>query len=108
MSNFSKLDKLYEEIYEPKLLPQDLLRNLSLKNYISVDFTNKDNWLQAITKCYLPNGQIATYAYTFNNQKLMKLEDISTKEPKILYDRQEEISKLKKELKLETSFSIVS
>ncbi|MGE6601482.1 hypothetical protein ACQKEY_07125 [Lysinibacillus fusiformis] len=109
MLNSLKLNKLYEEIYEPKLLPQDLLNNLSLKNYISVDFSKKDNFLQAVTKCYLANGQISTYVYTFNDLKLIKLvEKNSADQSTILYDRQVEINKLKKELISEENFTFVS
>lgn len=109
MINLSKLNQLYTEIYEPKLLPQDLLENLNLDNYISVNFINKDGNTQAFTKCYLTDGSIAEYVYTFIFSKLYRLEEIVSENNLIvLYDRESEILKLKEELISESKFSNVS
>lgn len=109
MITSSKINQLYSEMYEPKLLPQDLLENLQLDNYISVDFFKKNEYTQAVTKCYLSNGSIAEYLYTFLDLKLLRLEEVNTDNGSIiLYDRQTEIANLKKELLAETSLSIVS
>lgn len=109
MINSINFNKLYEEMYEPKLLPQDLLKNLELENYVSVDFSKSGNLLVGITKCILTNGKLATYIYTFSLNKLIKLEEkLNEDTVTILYDRQEEIKKLKKELKLDTTSKFVS
>ena len=109
MLTSSKINQLYTEMYEPKLLPQDLLDNLRLDNYISVDFLKNSECIQAVTKCYLPNGSVAEYLYTFNDLKLLRLEDITTKiSPIIIYDREQEILKLKKDLLADTDVSHAS
>lgn len=109
MINSSKLNQLYSEMYEPKLLPQDLLENLNLDNYISVNFTKSNGNTKAITKCHLPNGRIAEYVYTFRDSKLIRLEEMTSADNSIvLYDRETEIIKLKEELSLDTKFSLVS
>lgn len=105
-----KINQLYSEMYEPKLLPQDLLENLKLDNYISVNFLKEENGLtQATTRCYLSNGSIAEYLYTFSDLKLIRLEDITSENcTKIIYDRDTEISQLKNELLADLNFSNVS
>lgn len=109
MINSSKLNQLYSEIYEPKLLPQDLLENLNLDNYISVNFTKSNGNTKAITKCYLANGSIAEYVYTFRDSKLFRLEEMTSDNSSIvLYDRENEIIKLKEELTLDNKLSLVS
>ncbi|PIC59063.1 hypothetical protein CSV80_00640 [Sporosarcina sp. P12(2017)] len=110
MNYSSLLNKLYTEMYEPKLLPQDLLDNLSHKNYISVDFYKRDDLLIGNTKCYLANGVIGEYEYIFKDNKLIRLEAHNEKmNAEILYDRQEEISKLKNQLNTQlNNYSTVS
>lgn len=109
MNYSTLLSKLYVELYEPKLLPHDLLENLNLKNYISVNFSMRDGLTIGNTKCYLDNGSIGEFVYTFNENKLIRLEALSKNEqPKIIYDRQNEIIKLKTEINLHLNYSIVS
>lgn len=109
MNYTAKFNELYSEMYEPKLMPQDLLENLKLKNYISVNFSSQDEITFASTKCYLDNGDIAEYLYTFKELKLFRLENIFSDKPSIiLYDRETEIIKLKEELNISTSYSSVS
>lgn len=96
------VEKLYEELYEPKLLPQDLLSNLELQNYKSIKFKQEKNTTIAIVQCYLADGELATYNYFFNENKLDKLLKVNEGENNtILYDRSYEICKLRKKLKLE-------
>lgn len=109
MNYSSLLNKLYAEMYEPKLLPQDLLENINLKNYISVNFSQRNEMTIGNTKCYLSDGTIGEFVYTFNENKLIRLERLDKDElTVILYDRQKEIDKLKKEIALQPAPSIVS
>lgn len=108
MNYSSLMSKLYAELYEPKLLPQDLLENLNLKNYISVNFSVRDELTIGNTKCYLDDGSIGEFVYTFNKNKLVRLEALHKNEHTIIYDRQAEIDKLKSEIKHHLNYSIVS
>lgn len=99
---FSKelFEKLYEEVYSPKLTPKNLLDNMKLDNYHSVDFFKEDGVIIAITKCDLPNGNQGEFKYIFKNEKLIKLSQEFDNKPAItLYDRENEINKLRNELK---------
>lgn len=98
---------LYEELNAPKLLPMDLLENLKLDNYLEVNFYNENKNIVGVTKCILTNGEIASFKYTFSENKLLLIEQIGNNKSYTLYDRNESIRQLKlkaiSEMKLKIS-----
>ncbi|TCT23348.1 hypothetical protein EDD68_10762 [Melghiribacillus thermohalophilus] len=98
------IKKLYDELYSPKLTPEELLNNIKHDNYISVNFSREDGKIIGITKCYLKNGLLAEYKYVFDNEKkLIKLSSNICGEEEIIYDRDTAIKKIYKEIKLKKS-----
>lgn len=107
MNNIKLIKQLYVELYEAKISPQNLLENLNLENYISVNFSKKGSLLIGTTKCYLEDASISEYFYTFEGDKLIKLEEKNSNSVrKTLYDRALEIQKIRKQLLLEHSVGI--
>lgn len=87
------IEKLYDEIHGPKLTPYELLENMKLKNYLSVDFTKDKDFLIGITKCYLPSGELAIFKYFFDtSNKLMKLISQVNGNEEELYNREKSIA----------------
>lgn len=96
----SLFEKLYAEVYEPKLMPQDLLNNLELENYHTVNFKQDNNFLLAITTCDMPNGELGEFEYYFRDDKLQMLIQIQANgKETTLYDRNDEILKLRNKIK---------
>ncbi|GLY12675.1 hypothetical protein [Pseudobacillus badius] len=88
------IERLYDEIYGPKLTPYELLKNVKLPNYISVDFKNENNFIIGTSKCHLPDGEIATFIYTFdNNDNLLSLISEVDSKTEELYNREKAIEK---------------
>lgn len=96
--NSTDFELLYEELYAPKLLPMDLLENLKLENYLEVNFHVENNNTIGITKCTLPNGELTSFKYTFSENKLLLIEQLSNKESHILYNRCESIMEIKSKI----------
>lgn len=94
------IKKLYEEIYGPKVRPQDLLQNLKLDNYYDVIFNKQDDFLLARVFCDLATGEKAEFEYIFVDDKLESLTQVSPTIPQnILYHRETEINKLRNKIK---------
>ncbi|WP_144593988.1 hypothetical protein [Priestia flexa] len=89
------IELLYDEIHGPKLTPYELLENIKLPNYTSVDFSkNNENNIVAYTKCLLENGDSATFTYVFNNEnKLLSLRSNVSGVEEEVYNRKNEIDK---------------
>jgi len=107
---YEKLERLYDEIYGPKLTPYELLDNVKLPHYISVDFKKENNFIQGITKCYIETGELAVFIYTFNqDNKLISLKSIINNIEEEIYNRelaiQQLYSKTIKDIKPQTNAS---
>lgn len=90
---------LYEEIHEPKVSPQDLLKNLELDNYHDVLFKKENNYIIATVLCDLANNEPGEFKYSFLNNKLESLIQISPHvQHNILYDRNTEIQQLRSKI----------
>lgn len=89
------IERLYDEMHGPKLTPYELLENVKLPNYVSVDFTkdNEDNII-AYTKCLLEDGTNAIFTYTFDREnKLINLKSMVCGIEEEIYNRKTEIEK---------------
>lgn len=89
------IERLYDEIHGPKLTPYELIENVKLPNYISVDFSkDNENNIIAYTKCLLEDGNNASFIYVFNNEnKLISLKSIVHGVEEEIYNRKLEIEK---------------
>lgn len=94
------IEKLYEETYESKLTPYDLLQNLKLDNYHDITFSKIDDSLIATVFCDLVTGESAEFEYIFVNDKLDSLIQVSPFiSQSVLYQRETEINKLRYKIK---------
>lgn len=98
MYKLNIIEQLYDEIHSPKITPHDLLRNVKLDNYLSIDFKYQDNFLIATSTC-LVDKKIATFTYSFQNDKLISLKSIYDGEENEVYNRDEEIQRYYKKAK---------
>lgn len=89
------IERLYDEIHGPKLTPYELIENVKLPNYISVDFSkDSENNIIACTKCLLKDGNNAIFTYVFNKEnKLISLKSIVHEVEEEVYNRKSEIEK---------------
>jgi hypothetical protein len=89
------IERLYDEIHGPKLTPYELLENVKLPNYISVDFCkDSENNIVANTKCLLEDGNVAIFTYAFDmNNKLVSLKSTVYGVEEEIYNRKTEIEK---------------
>ncbi|UOK56175.1 hypothetical protein MGI18_14155 [Bacillus sp. OVS6] len=89
------IERLYDEIYGPKLTPYELIENVKLPNYISVDFCkDSENNIVAYTKCLLEDGSKALFTYSFDkDSKLVSLKSTVHGIDEEIYNRKTEIEK---------------
>ncbi|MBM7605949.1 hypothetical protein JOC75_003977 [Metabacillus crassostreae] len=89
------IECLYDEIHGPKITPYELLENVKLPNYISVDFsTDSNNNIVAYTKCLLEHGDYVVFTYVFDkDNKLLSLKSTIYGIEDELYNRKTEIEK---------------
>lgn len=89
------IELLYDEIHGPKLTPYELLENVKLPNYTSIDFSkDTENNIVAYTKCLLENGDNAIFTYIFSNDnKLLSLKSSISGIEEEIYNRKIEIEK---------------
>lgn len=93
------IEKLYNEIYSPKVHPEDLINNATLPNYTSVNFESNLTGLLVITKCTLTNGENAEYKYQFDKDKrLLTLIGNVNGKNHVIFDREKEIALKYKEI----------
>ncbi|GIN59419.1 hypothetical protein J8TS2_37380 [Lederbergia ruris] len=94
------IERLYDELYSPKVNPEELINNAALPNYISVNFESNQTGLIVTTKCILDNNLEAEYKYQFDKDKrLLTLIGNVNGENDVIYDRNEEIALKYKEIK---------
>lgn len=104
------IEDLYDDIYSPKITPEQLINNVTLPNYISVHVESNKIGMYVESKCKLSNGIIAEYTYQFDTSKrlLSLIEYVENQENK-LYCRHQEIKtkydEIKEKLKIYTSVS---
>lgn len=84
------IERLYDEIHGPKLTPFDLLENVKLPHYLSVDFKSKGDLIIGTTKCSIDN-EIATFTYIFKDDKLISLKSSFNEEEEEIYNREKAI-----------------
>ncbi|WP_339202490.1 hypothetical protein [Bacillus sp. FSL K6-1366] len=88
----SIIEHLYDEIHGPKLTPYELLENVKLPNYISVDFKTENDFIIGISKCKIDKDEIATFTYFFNKEnKLVRLTSNVNGENSEIYNREKAI-----------------
>lgn len=89
------IERLYDEIHGPKLTPYELIENVKLPNYISVDFSkDSENNIIAYTKCLLEDGNNGVFTYAFDkDNKLISLKSMVCGVEDEIYNRKEEIEK---------------
>ncbi|GAB1804607.1 MULTISPECIES: hypothetical protein [Priestia] len=90
-----KIKRLYDEMHAPKLTPYELIENLRLPNYSSVDFSkDSENNIIAYTKCVLEDGNNAMFKYIFDvENKLVSLTSIVHGVEEEVYNRKKEVEK---------------
>lgn len=89
------IERLYDEIHGPKISPYELIENVKLPNYISVNFSkDRDNNIIAYTKCLLEDGNNAVFTYAFDeDNKLISLKSLVHGVEEEIYNRKTEIEK---------------
>lgn len=93
------MEKLYEEMFEPKITPYELVNNAKLDNYEYVNMYKKGDFLFVESSCRLSTGEKAEFYYKFDqNDHLLSLTSIINNNINIEYDREKEIKELKKQL----------
>ncbi len=94
------IEQLYDELYSPKVNPEELINNATLPNYISVNIVSNQIGLMVTTECIVDNNIKADYKYQFDKEKrlLTLVGDIDGKID-VIYDRNKEIARKYKEIK---------
>lgn len=94
------IEQLYDELYSPKVSPEELINNAALPNYKYVNFESNQTGLIVTTKCSLENDEDAEYKYQFDNEKrLLTLIGNIDGEIDVIYNRSIEIASKYKEIK---------
>jgi hypothetical protein len=101
------IERLYDELYSPKVNPEELINNATLPNYTSVNFESNQTGLIVTTKCILDNDEEAEYKYQFDKEKrLLTLTGNIDGEIDVIYDRSKEIARKYKEIKKHMQFRV--
>src|SRR5690625_2258 len=94
------IERLYDELYSPKVNPEELINNAYLPNYISINFESNQIGLMVTTECIVDNNLEAEYKYQFDNEKrLLTLVSYINGKNDVIYDRSKEIALKYKEIK---------
>ncbi|MED4351053.1 hypothetical protein P9265_01730 [Schinkia azotoformans] len=100
------IERLYDELYSPKVNPEELINNATLPNYASVNFESNETGLIVTTKCILSNNDMAEYKYQFDKEKrLLTLVGNINGEIDVIYDRKKEIALKHKEINKQMQLS---
>ena len=103
------IERLYDELYSPKVNPEELINNATLPNYTSVNFESNPTGLFVTTKCTLANGEEAEYKYQFDKEKrLLTLIGLINGETDVIYDRTKEVARKYKEIKKDMQFRVTA
>ena len=100
------MERLYDELYSPKVNPEELINNAALPNYTSVNFESNETGLIVTAKCILSNNEMAEYKYQFDKDKrLLTLVGNIDGEIDVIYDRKKEIALKYKEINKQMKLS---
>lgn len=98
------IEKFAKLFYSPMLTPYNLLENLELDNYLSINYFKQDNSILADI-VFLNNNKEITYRYVFDRDNFLQTIYCIDEEDMILqFDRHEDIEKLKNEVQTVTKF----
>ncbi|MBT2218483.1 hypothetical protein KK120_22060 [Virgibacillus dakarensis] len=101
------LEQLYDELYSPKVNPEELINNATLPNYISVNIVSNQIGLMVTTECIVDKDIEAKYKYQFDKEKrLLTLVGDIDGEIDVIYDRSKEITRKYKEIKEYMEFRV--
>lgn len=99
--------RLYDELYSPKVNPEELINNVTLPNYTSVNFESNHIGLIVTTDCTIDNELEAEYKYQFDKEKrLLTLIGTINGKTDVIYDRSKEIARKYKEIKEHMEFRL--
>lgn len=91
-------NRLYELLYSPIVTPYNLLENAKLDNYSYVKYYTGERGLVAEMKCVTKYNIEAIFYYFFNeNDHLYKIERDMCNEKEIMFEREEELERVKNE-----------
>ncbi|WP_284641220.1 hypothetical protein [Paenibacillus silviterrae] len=93
------LNKLYDEIYSPKITPYELVSNAKLDHYQYVNMYKESEGLTVESSCLMGAGIYAKFVYKFDlNDKLLSLTSFYDGIEKVEYNRSIAIQEIKEQL----------
>lgn len=95
---------LYELEYSHIIFPAELIQNVKLPNYEYVNFTRNEQGIIVETACILEDRSSVKFNYYFDQEdRLMKLISVDGINVEIIFDRIEEIKRVRNQwdLKME-------
>ena len=88
-------DRIYELTYLPLVTPSDLLDNMKLSNYKSINFLKHSDNVVAEVECFV-DKKLMLFYYVFNEKDfLQQIYCLDNGEKEILFDRQDELNSLR-------------
>ncbi|MBN3524655.1 hypothetical protein [Paenibacillus apiarius] len=94
-----EIKALHDLEYGHVLMPSELINNAKLPNYEYVKFSSSPKGLVAECMCVLEDETRAIFNYYFDDKdRLMKLTAVQGTNVETLFDRKDEISKLRMQL----------
>jgi len=82
-------NKIYELSYLPLLTPYNLLDNLKLDNYTSINYKKTDNGILAEISCLVDNCAMTFYYEFDSSNHLNKIYYFEDNDTKLLFDREQ-------------------
>lgn len=93
------IKKLSKLLHSPILTPYNLLENLELENYLSINYFKENDCVLADIK-FLAHNEEVTFRYTFDNESFLQtIYHMDGDDMVIQFDRRIEADKLKDEVK---------
>lgn len=91
--------KIYELMHSPIITPYNLLKNVKLDNYSYVNYYKGELGLITEMACSMDDGVEAIFYYHFDEKdRLMKIYQEIKGEQNIVFDRDEALENIEKEL----------
>lgn len=91
-----QIKSLYDLQYGHIILPSELIANAKLPNYEHVKFLTNNDGLVVECLCVTDDGSKVTFNYYFDDQdKLKKLIMFDGLASEVLFDREQEVKKLR-------------
>lgn len=88
-------DRIYELTYLPLVTPSNLLDNMKLPNYKSINFLKNSDNVVAEVECFV-DKKLMLFYYVFNEKDfLQQIYYLDHGEKEILFDRQDELNSLR-------------